>query len=1431
MPNLISKLRFERLRKLLSGASAESGQKPAKVELWEVQEAVALAEAMICDMVAHCAGEETPGFQAQGNGFSSVNAFGRQVVSVELPSVAEGIASGAGMGMSGLRSSVFLPGDHLSEGYAQLQSLARRHVPLVVHAAFREGFGAGSSHTGYHGASDLGLFQVMPTSVQQAVDLTILARWLAERSLIPGIVAFDRRVCELAAFPSIDTIREFLGAPDEEFASPSPAQMLLFGGNRPVVPGWFDPDLPVSFGSLQGTNDAVSAAVGSQAFFAGHLSELLKDGMSRLGRLTGRPLSMIEQDGVDQANFVVVTQGSAFETVRAAARYLRQEKKMSVGVLGVTWLRPFPTAALREALSNKRGIAILECSTAGLAEEGTLMREVRRAVPTADANWISASFGLHGQPLGVSEVIELASELKEKQPRSRMWLGVVSGSSRIGDFPKREGLVKSVASDYPDLSATTLPGALTEKVSAKQLRTVQWIGSSELDPAEVMRKLVGTCQETGAKVRGFGWFPEPGILSVRVSAGPEDLPIAESGTSVDVLLLGRLGLDLIYNPLADLKAAQAVIIESDRTAQELWGLMPEFWRSEVRRLNLRLYKVEKGLEQLVAGAAALLSGTEVPGTEIAWKSLDEPAADLEDVPQLVRRAGEAKVSYANLPRFWGEVMQPKRGGISENFPDPLVTVGAVPSYTAALARPRGTALPSMPVLEADKCTGCGRCWPVCPDSAIGASLIGLQEYLDSAADAVGGDGKIAAAMKRAHRPLATRIAALAKQKGAKVLTSELLDEAYESVVAKMSVSEEERPHYDASFRSTAEVATRLSPVICDSFFGKAEEEAKGSGRLLLLAFNPDACQGCQLCISNCPENALVAYDRAGTVREDARLGWKVWEQLPDTPGPAIEKAESELELGRLAARLLSRHSSQVQAVGSFGEPGSGERLACRTVAGLVEAQFQQRLSDQAQTASELSGRLNDMVQKLLAKSLTEADSKSIQDALETLPRHRVSLSDLSERLSKLGQSAWVDPVKTLRLAQVAHELQTEAWNLSEGVNRLGRSRFGVVVISHRIARWAGRFPNHPYNAPLVVEPSPEGAGLAIGLAEAQALKHVDQVRRVRKARLLLENPSDLPGRLATLEDLTWTGLSQEERASCAPLLVLADESALTRQGLGALTRLLTGDLPVKLVLLDSRPLSLENPEPALLGLGLKRAFVLSGSLGYARHLADGLEKAMGQPGPALVHIHVPIPQEQGFEPIETLDRAKLAVQARVQPLLTYDPRAEGVFGLRLSLEGNPALESEWAGSDPVQWAFGEGRFSSLFSLVSNGERTVPWEEYLRMDETERQNSIPAMTDSSGKTWKIDQRLASFAERRLEVWNTLREMSGVVSPFIERIRTEAEQTAEAENQKKFESMKSTYESEIEHVRQEGDRRMAEQLRQRLLTLAGFGSGDSETGDRE
>ncbi len=573
---------------------------------------------------------------------------------------------------------------------------------------------------------------------------------------------------------------------------------------------------------------------------------------------------------------------------------------------------------------------------------------------------------------------------------------------------------------------------------------------------------------------------------------------------------------------------------------------------------------------------------------------------------------------------------------------------------------------------------------------------------------------------------------------------------------------------------------------------------------------------------SCPESALLAMDRAGTVKEDAREGWKVWENLPDTPGNVIEKVEADLELGQLAARFLSRHSSQVQAVGSFGEPGSGERLACRIVSGIVESQLQKRLADQAAEASKLAGQLRDQVQGQLAKGLTEADPKAIQSALESLPRHRVSLSDLSERLSSFGKAVSLDPVKTLRLAQTAHDLETEAWQLTEGPNRLGRSRFSVVIVSHRIARWAGRFPNHPYNAPLVVEPSPEGAGLAVGLAEAAALKHVDRVRTYRRANLYLENPSDLPGRLVDLENLTWSDLTAEERATCPPLLVFADESALRRQGLGALGSLLSSKIPVKLILLDTRFVNLATPEPALFGLGFPGAFVLSGSLGALVHLENNLEEAIKFSGPAVIHIHVPIPQEQGFEPSKTIERARLAVQARVQPLFVFNPAAEGAFGLRVSVEGNPGIDSPWGGCDPIQWAFEEERFKPFFVPLSEDVPSTDWREYVGLAEEDRRDTVPSYEDAGGNTWKIDRRLAAFAERRSSIWEIYQEIGGIASPHLDRLRSEVEQEVTDQSRAEFEETKAGYEARISQLEQESDTRLAGQLRERLLVLAGFGS---------
>ena len=61
------------------------------------------------------------------------------------------------------------------------------------------------------------------------------------------------------------------------------------------------------------------------------------------------------------------------------------------------------------------------------------------------------------------------------------------------------------------------------------------------------------------------------------------------------------------------------------------------------------------------------------------------------------------------------------------------------------------------------------------------------------------------------------------------------------------------------------------------------------------------------------------------------------------------------------------------------------------------------------------------------------------------------------------------------------------------------------------------------------------------------------------------------------------------------LLLLGDDTALLEQGFEAVARLLESELPVKVILLDGRGRLAAGPEPALVAMAHRSAFVLAGS--------------------------------------------------------------------------------------------------------------------------------------------------------------------------------------------------------------------------------------------
>ncbi|HUV12171.1 MAG TPA: hypothetical protein VMY18_00940, partial [Acidobacteriota bacterium] len=253
-------------------------------------------------------------------------------------------------------------------------------------------------------------------------------------------------------------------------------------------------------------------------------------------------------------------------------------------------------------------------------------------------------------------------------------------------------------------------------------------------------------------------------------------------------------------------------------------------------------------------------------------------------------------------------------------------------------------------------------------------------------------------------------------------------------------------------------------------------------------------------------------------------------------------------------------------------------------------------------------------------------------------------------------------------------------------------------------------------------------------------------------------------------------------------------------------------------------------EPALLAMSYQSAFVLSSSLAYPEHFAAGLDKGLAYPGPSLVHLHVPVPSEDGYSPAKTIERARLAVEARVHPLLTFDPSADGTFGLRLSLEGNPSLAADWGELNPLDWALGEKRFLKDFSPIGDDTATVSFEEYIELNPGERIGKTVEVEDSAqGEMLGASSKMADEAARRLLIWKTYQEIAGQASPFVERIRADLEKEIEAKQQEKFEAMQKDYEGQLAQLKGESDGKVVDQLRQRLLVLAGFGPSSSESKD--
>jgi pyruvate-ferredoxin/flavodoxin oxidoreductase len=1380
----------------------------------------------------------------------ATNLFG-EALSAQTTEGPRGIiAAATGLALAGRRATAFLSGTDIAAAQDLLISAAGKHVPLVLHvgtrAAVAHGAALGSGHETVHLSADTGFFMLFASNVQEVVDFTYIARRVAEEALVPGMVVMDGEQTALAVqdlrLLSPAQVNDFIGAAREQIEAPTAAQKLLFGEMRRRVPAWHDLDEPVLTGALFENESFALGAMARGPFFDAFVDESLTTSFATFARKTGRQYESVSRYKLDDAKTVLVAQGAAVETAKVAADCLRKQHKIKVGVLGIHALRPFPGAAIANALEGRDKVFVLERTAAPMSGEPPLSREIRASMDGLDGKRRTRCspvlYGLGGLPLRVADLIELCTTV-DRDSTKPLFLGLAFDDTS-DEQPKREVLLDALRRAYPNAaeggiraarnaSVTKPKGSLTIAIhrsdDGKELLGAAGALLHALEGGRVRtRPAIAWERWSGTSVdwltHGDDSLHDPGddliadvtldipraAVTIGGTARAFRIPLEDDGTEALETLLGGLFGVLVNAGLLDHKSRRIIAARK--------GLLDGV---EARHSDDILAAFQAGLEQLVEFEAD--DDASVPAR---WES---------EAPAAVRHLGRNDDNFASLPRFWDQTGVLYRDGQADRLTaDPFLATGTMPPLSStfndtSLTRGR------MPTFDPTLCTGCGKCWTHCPDSAIGVVAATPAALIDAGISRTGAD-----AVRQVASKLASRIVSDNKKAEEVAPTfGQLLDDAYAWLNDKMPLPEERKQAIQDGINGIGTALGTLPVAVTKPFFFDAEAQKKDSAELFSLVINPEACKACGICVNNCEPEALRASEQDAASLEKARDLWSVFSATPDTPSETLERIAKNPDIGAMAAILLSRYCQFAMAGGDHAEAGSGEKMAVKLALSATEFHQQPLVQRFAKTLAVAGESVSALINETLSSTFAVEDLDAVTEKLKRTTSPRVDLTDLAESVGEASGDHSIDTDSLLRLIDLSNKLTAAHHRLVEGEHGLGRARYGLAVAGGSTATWAGAFPHNPFQVPTLVDMTGDAAQLAAGLIEGHLDETTDMVRLLRLAHIEIDQPDGANWKRDALAGLHWQDLSDEELAVCPPLVLIGSDEMLAGRGLSQLIWLLNSGLPVKVLVLSALDLGIchgrsNNPRGhlALLALAQRNAYVAQTSIADPVHLGESMLQALDYQGPALLQVYAPSPMRHGFISKQTLAQAQLAVASRTLPLFRYDPGAEGVFGSRISLDGNPAPEQSLAQDDDerpltlADWALGQERFASQFEpLADDAASPTPLHDWLQLDAKGRKGKTPCVATGDGEEeqrFAVSQALADTAVQCLANWQTLQELAGIVTPFTERLEQEIRAQLADEHQAALDAQKQASAAEIREIQEKTQAEIASNIRSRLLQLA-------------
>ena len=669
------------------------------------------------------------------------NIWGETVRVAEMQSEAGAAGAVHGSLAAGALTSTYTASQGLLLMIPVMHKVAGEMLPSVIHVAARalaaQSLSIFGDHTDVMGCRNTGYAMLAANSVQEEMDLALVAHLATYKAKVPFLQFFD-------GFRTSHEVHKIEEISYEDIAKLVEPKYIEEFRQRAMRP-----EAPVCKVGAQNTDVYFQGRETVNKYYEA-VPEIVQEYMDKVAKVTGRQYHPFDYVGAPDATDVIVAMGSGCETIEETIEYLNAKRGTKYGLVKVRLYRPFDVERFKAALpASVKRIAVLDRTKEPGSIGEPLFLDVVAALENKGINIIGGRYGLSSKEFTPSMVLAVYKHLESN------------------GF---HGFTVGIEDDVTHKSLKVEEHIVTEPEGTTNCMFWGLGSDGTVGANKNSIKIIG--QYTNKDAQAYFAYDSKKSFGVTVSHlrfGDKPIKSTYLITAPDFVSCSAHAYIGRYDMLKGIKEGGTFLLNSPWSKEEAFSHLTRDMQETIINKKIKFYNIDaealikkqpglrgKGantvmmvayfkvsgiipFEQALEGMREMTKktfkkkGDDVVNMNLALIDAAVDACEEVAIPASldgVAHAEDVKLISDDACEFAKKIIEPSMRQKGDDIPVSAMSVdGVIPTGTACLEK-RGIA-PRVPKWNSENCIQCGICASACPHAAIRTKLIEAKDLKDA----------------------------------------------------------------------------------------------------------------------------------------------------------------------------------------------------------------------------------------------------------------------------------------------------------------------------------------------------------------------------------------------------------------------------------------------------------------------------------------------------------------------------------------------------------------------------------------------------------------------------------------------------------------------------------------------------------------------------